>query len=67
MPFFFSLDVFQGRANVLVKLKGKENSFAQGLSGGKRCRRTPCGCLARKNATIPEVVKVNNDQFFELN
>jgi hypothetical protein len=43
-------------------LKGKENSFAQGLSGGKRCRRTPCGCLARKNAKIPQIIgKVNND------
>jgi hypothetical protein len=45
-------------------LKGKENSFAQGLSGGKRCRRTgrsPGGCLARKNAKIPQIGKVNND------
>jgi hypothetical protein len=32
------------------------------LNGGKRSRRTPWGCLARKNAKIPEVVKVNNYQ-----
>jgi hypothetical protein len=68
MPSFFSLllcfKVAQGRANVLIQLKGKENSFAQGLSGGKRCKRTPWGCLARKNGKIPEVAKVNNDQNF---
>jgi hypothetical protein len=41
---------------------GKTRPFAQGLSGGKRCRRTPKGCLARKNAKIPQVGKVNNYQ-----
>jgi hypothetical protein len=41
---------------------GGRPKVAQGLSGGKQCRRTPCGFLARKNAKIPEVVKVNNDQ-----
>jgi hypothetical protein len=40
----------------------KKRAFAQGLNGGKQSRRTPCGCLARKNAKIPEVVKVNNYQ-----
>jgi hypothetical protein len=35
-------------------------TIAQGLNGGKRSRRTPGGCLARKNAKIPEVAKVNN-------
>jgi hypothetical protein len=32
------------------------------LSGGRRSRRTPWGCLAGGNARIPEVVKVNNYQ-----
>jgi hypothetical protein len=40
--------------------KREKKAFAQGLSGGTRSRRTPWGCLARKNANIPEVVKVNN-------
>jgi hypothetical protein len=40
----------------------KKKAFAQGLTGGKRCRRTSSDCPARKNAKIPEVVKVNNYQ-----
>jgi hypothetical protein len=42
--FFFSLVVFQGRVKVapslsITKRQGKF-SFAEGLTGGKRCRRT---------------------------
>jgi hypothetical protein len=37
--------------------KRKKKAFAQGLNGGTRS-----GCLARKNAKIPEVVKANNYQ-----
>jgi hypothetical protein len=40
----------------------KKKAFAQGLNGGTRSRRTPWRCLARNNAKIPEVVKVNNYQ-----
>jgi hypothetical protein len=40
--------------------KREKKAFAQGLNGGKRSGRTPGGSLARKNANIPEVVKVNN-------
>jgi hypothetical protein len=32
------------------------------LTGGRRCRRTSWGCLARESAKIPEVVEVNNYQ-----
>jgi hypothetical protein len=42
--------------------KREKKAFAQGLNGGKPSRRTPRGCLARKTAKIPEVVKVNNYQ-----
>jgi hypothetical protein len=34
------------------------------LSGGRRSGRTPWGCLARRDARVPEVVKVNNTFLF---
>jgi hypothetical protein len=43
--------------------KRKKKALAQGLNGGKRPRRASRRCLARKNAKIPEIVKVNNYQF----
>jgi hypothetical protein len=46
--------------------KRKRGAFAQGLSGGKRCRRTPYVCLARKNVKITQVAKVNNYPYFLL-
>jgi hypothetical protein len=44
----------------------KKKAFAQGLNGGTRSRKTLWGCLSRKNAKIPEVVKVNNYQILIL-
>jgi hypothetical protein len=34
------------------------------LIGGGRSRRIAWGCLAREGARVPEVVGVNNYQFF---
>jgi hypothetical protein len=53
-------DIKRKDGNCSRDLEREKKAFAQSLNGGKRSRRTPWGSLARKNAQIPGVVKVNN-------
>jgi hypothetical protein len=60
MNFPYPIVILRHWRDLETQQERKKKAFAQGLNGGKRSRRTPQGCLARKNAKIPEVVKVNN-------